>query len=104
MPLLTDTQTDLPNSTICNMVIQGDYRYWRMTITNSGNSDINVNVNETVYTVSKGDTGDIWSTNKWSAETYQIGFSCATTGKSMSGSVVCTLYTTLDEAMPSYVN
>lgn len=47
-----------------DMVLQGDYRYWRMTITNSGNYDINVNVNGKVYTVAKGDTGDIWSTNK----------------------------------------
>ncbi len=82
------------------MVLHGDYRYWRLRVDNTGDYDISVDANGDVYPVKAHSSGYIYSTSKWSAGTYTIGFSTKTIGQPMSGSVQCTLYTTLEEATP----
>lgn len=83
-----------------DMVIHGDYRYWKMTVTNTGSTDIQVNVNGQVFQVSAHTTGYIYSTSRWGAGTYSVGFSSKVPGIKMKGSVSCTLYTTLEESQP----
>ena len=79
------------------MPLDGDHRCFQMTIANSGDTDIQVDVCGTVYTVSAHTTGNIRSTDKWRPGTYTVGFSAKTAGQSMSGSVICTRYATLEE-------
>ena len=83
-----------------DMVLHGSYRYWKMLITNNGDYDIQVDVNGKIFTVKAHTSGYIYSTNKWWAGTYKIGFSTKSPTHSMNGSVSCTLYTTLAESQP----
>ena len=83
-----------------NMKIPGDSCYWKMTVTNTGNADLQVNVNGQVFAVPAQTAGCIYSTSPWEAGTYSVGFSSKVPGASMDGTVSCTLYTTLEESQP----
>lgn len=82
------------------MVLSGSYLYWIMTVSNTGSTDIQVDVNGTVYTVSAKTTGNIYSTSWWFPRTYTIGFTSVGAGTKMSGTAVCKICTTLAEATP----
>ena len=92
---------DLAGEYACyDMKLQDSYGYWRMTITNTGNTDLQVNVNGQVFAVPAQTAGCIYSTSRWEAGTYSIGFSSKVPGVSMDGTVSCTLYATLEESRP----
>ena len=84
----------------CNMKIPGDSCYWKMTVTNTGDTDLQVNVDGQVFAVPAQTAGCIYSTSPWEAGTYSIGFSSKVSGGSMDGTVSCTLYATLEESQP----
>ena len=81
-----------------DMITHGDFCYWRMTVTNTGNTDLQVNVNGQVFAVPAQTAGCIYSTSRWEAGTYSVGFSSKVSGASMDGTVSCTLYETLEES------
>lgn len=83
-----------------NMKIPGDSRYWRMTVTNTGNTDLQVNVNGQVFAISAHTAGYLYSTSPWKTGTYSVGFSSKVPGIKMKGTVSCTLYATLEESQP----
>ena len=82
------------------MKIPGDSRYWKMTVTNTGNTDLQVNVNGQVFRVPAQTAGCIYSTSPWEAGTYSVGFSSKVPDVTMDGTVSCTLYETLEESQP----
>lgn len=81
-----------------DMITHGDFCYWRMTVTNTGNTDLQVNVNGQVFVVPAQTADCIYSTSPWEAGTYSVGFSSKISGVSMEGTASCTLYTTLEES------
>lgn len=81
-----------------NMKIPGDSCYWKMTVTNTGNADLQVNVNGQVFRISAHTAGCLYATSPWEAGTYSVGFSSKISGVSMEGTASCTLYTTLEES------
>lgn len=81
-----------------NMKIPGDSCYWKMTVTNTGDTDLQVNVNGQVFRIPAHTAGCIYSTSLWEAGTYSVGFSSKVPGVSMDGTVSCTLYKTLEES------
>lgn len=83
-----------------DMKIPGDSRYWKMTVTNTGNTDLQVNVNGQVFAIPAHTAGYLYSTSPWEAGTYSVGFSSKVPGIKMKGTVSCTLYTTLEESQP----
>ena len=83
-----------------NMKIPGDSRYWKMTVTNTGDTDLQVNVNGQVFVVPAQTADCIYSTSPWEAGTYSVGFSSKVSSIKMKGTVSCTLYTTLEESQP----
>lgn len=83
-----------------NMKIPGDSRYWKMTVTNTGDTDLQVNVNGQVFVVPAQTAGCLYATSPWEAGTYSVGFSSKIPGVSMDGTVSCTLYETLEESQP----
>lgn len=92
---------DLAGEYVCyDMKFQDSYGYWKMTVTNTGNTDLQVNVNGQVFAISVHTAGYLYSTSPWKAGTYSVGFSSKVPGIKMKGSVSCTLYTTLEESQP----
>ena len=90
---------DLAGEYACyDMILQDPYGYWRMTVTNTGNTDLQVNVDGQVFAVPAQTAGCIYSTSLWEAGTYSVGFSSKVSGGSMDGTVSCTLYKTLEES------
>lgn len=83
-----------------NMKIPGDSCYWKMTVTNTGDTDLQVNVNGQVFAISAHTAGYLYSTSPWEAGTYSVGFSSKVPGVSMDGTASCTLYKTLEESQP----
>lgn len=83
-----------------DMITHGDFCYWRMTVTNTGNTDLQVNVNGQVFAVPAQTAGCIYSTSPWEVGTYSVGFSSKIPGVSMDGTLSCTLYETLEESQP----
>ena len=83
-----------------DMKIPGDSRYWKMTVTNTGDTDLQVNVNGQVFVVPAQTAGCLYATSPWEAGTYSVGFSSKVSGIKMKGTVSCTLYTTLEESQP----
>lgn len=83
-----------------DMKFHDSYGYWKMTVTNTGDTDLQVNVNGQVFAVPAQTAGYIYSTSRWEAGTYSIGFSSKVPGVSMDGTASCTLYTTLEESQP----
>ena len=83
-----------------NMKIPGDSCYWKMTVTNTGGTDLQVNVNGQVFAISAHTEGYLYSTSPWETGTYSVGFSSKVPGIKMKGTVSCTLYTTLEESQP----
>lgn len=81
-----------------NMKIPGDSCYWRMTVTNTGDTDLQVNVNGQVFRISAHTAGCLYATSPWEAGTYSVGFSAKVSGIKMKGTVSCTLYETLEES------
>ena len=82
------------------MKFHDPYGYWRMTVTNTGNADLQVNVNGQVFAISAHTAGCLYATSPWEAGTYSVGFSSKVPGVSMDGTASCTLYTTLEESQP----
>ena len=92
---------DLAGEYVCyDMILQDSYGYWRMTVTNTGNTDLQVNVIGQVFRVPAQTAGYLYSTSRWEAGTYSVGFSSKVSGASMDGTVSCTLYATLEESQP----
>lgn len=92
---------DLAGEYVCyDMKLQDSYGYWRMTVTNTGNTDLQVNVNGQVFRVPAQTAGYLYSTSRWEAGTYSVGFSSKVPGVSMDSTVSCTLYATLEESQP----
>lgn len=92
---------DLAGEYVCyDMKFQDSYGYWKMTVTNTGNTDLQVNVNGQVFAISAQTAGYLYSTSPWEAGTYSVGFSSKVPGVSMDGTVSCTLYATLEESQP----
>ena len=92
---------DFVGEYVCyDMILQDSYGYWRMTVTNTGNTDLQVNVDGQVFRVPAQTVGCIYSTSPWEAGTYSVGFSSKVPGVSMDGTVSCTLYATLEESQP----
>ena len=83
-----------------DMKIPGDSRYWKMTVTNTGDTDLQVNVNGQVFRISAHTAGCLYATSPWEAGTYSVGFSSKVPGVSMEGTASCTLYKTLEESQP----
>ncbi len=74
-----------------------EYKFFTMTVRNTGDYAISVDVGNKVFTVDPHDSKIIYSSSAWSAGTYTFGFATKTTGKPMYGSVVCMLASTLEE-------
>ena len=92
---------DLAGEFACyDMKLQDSYGYWKMTVTNTGNTDLQVNVNGQVFRMPAQTAGCLYSTGPWKAGTYSVGFSSKVPGVSMDGTVSCTLYATLEESQP----
>ena len=92
---------DLAGEYVCyDMKFQDSYGYWKMIVTNAGNTDLQVNVNGQVFRVPAQAAGYLYSTSPWEAGTYSVGFSSKIPGVSMDGTASCTLYATLEESQP----
>ena len=83
-----------------DMKIPGDSRYWKMTVTNTGDTDLQVNANGQVFRIPAHTAGCLYSTSPWKTGTYSVGFSSKVSGIKMKGTVSCTLYATLEESQP----
>lgn len=83
-----------------DLVLHGDYKYWKMLVNNTGDYDIQVDASGTVFTVKAHTSGYIYSTREWDAGTYKIGFSSKNLNSKMSGSASCMIYTTFEESQP----
>ena len=92
---------DLAGEYVCyDMKLQDSYGYWKMTVTNTGHTDLQVNVDGQVFRVPAQTAGCLYSTSPWEGGTYSVGFSSKVPGVSMDGAVSCTLYAALEESQP----
>lgn len=81
-----------------DMVLSEDYGFWNMQIVNSGDEDIQVELQGNVYRIKAHTSGCLSATSQWSEGCYQVGFSSCIPGGEMGGSVVCTLSGTQERA------
>lgn len=83
------------------MTLTDDYGYWRIWVSNTGDCDLRVSLeNEQVLTVPANESGYIYTDSPWASGSYEVNFATADIGQSMSGSAACFLYTSPEDAIP----
>lgn len=87
-------------SILKQITFTNEYKYFTMTVKNTGDYAISVDLGNKVYTVNPHSSKIIYSTSAWGAQTCTFGFATKTTGQPMYGSVECMLATTLAEVTP----
>lgn len=87
-------------SVLKHITFTNEYKYFTMTVHNTGDYGISVDLGNKVFTVEPHSSKIIYSTGAWGAQTCTFGFATKTTGQPMYGSVECMLATTLEEVTP----
>lgn len=87
-------------STSANITFTDEFKYFTMTVRNTGNAAINVDLGNKTYRVEAHSSKIIYSTSAWGAQTCTFYFGTANAAYTMSGTVDCMLATTLSEVTP----
>ena len=73
------------------LLLTKNYGWWKIWVTNTGSTDIKVNVDGNVHSIPKNKTYTIKNNSKWKAGEYNVGF---TSGAGMYGSAYSRVATT----------